>query len=164
VATLQVGDGTDNTRYTVNGERVERFHWISHRQTSDGNNGDPIPNAVEWHTAIDRIRMETFKYLLDKWSGISLGNGTLLDNAFALWTSHVSIGPSHGANNLPIIVAGKAGGFLRTGQYIDAGNVNNNLLLNTLINANGVRKPDGSLVDDFGDPSLSGGVIDAMLA
>lgn len=163
VATLQVGDGTDNTRYVINGQRFERFHWISHRQTSDGNDGEPIPDAVELHAAIDRYRMATYKYLLDKWSSISLGNGTLLDNAFALWTSHVSVGPSHGFNNLPVIVAGKAGGFLRTGQYIDAGDTTNNRLLNTLISANGVRR-DGAPVVDFGDSSLDGGLIDAMIA
>jgi len=163
VATLQVGDGTDATRYVLNGERVERFHWISHRQTSDGNDGEPIARAVEWHTAIDRLRMETFKYLLDRWSSISAGNGSLLDNAFALWTSHVSIGPSHSFSNLPVILAGKAGGFLRTGQYIDAGNTMSNRLLNTLITANGVRR-DGAPVDNFGDPSLTGGLIDALVA
>ena len=163
VATLQVGDGTDHTRYTINGQVVERFHWISHRQTSDGNDGERIANAVEWHIAIDRIRMETFKYLLDRWSGISTGTGTLLDSAFALWTNHVAVGPSHSFNNLPVIVAGKAGGFLKTGQYIDAGNVTNNRLLNTLITANGVRRA-GAPVSDFGDPSLAGGLIDGMLA
>jgi hypothetical protein len=163
VATLQVGDGTDNTRYVINGQRFERFHWISHRQTSDGNSGDPIPDAVELHAAIDRYRMETYKYLLDRWSSISVGNGTLLDNAFALWTSHVSIGPSHAFNNLPVIVAGKAGGFLKTGQYVDAGDATNNLLLNTLISANGVRR-DGAPVVDFGDPGLGGGLIDAIIA
>jgi hypothetical protein len=26
VATLQIGDGTDGTRYTLNGQKVERFH------------------------------------------------------------------------------------------------------------------------------------------
>jgi hypothetical protein len=164
VATLQVGDGTDATRYVLNGERVERFHWISHRQTSDGNDGEPIARAVEWHTAIDRLRMETFKYLLDRWSSISAGSGSLLDNAFALWTSHVSIGPSHSFNNLPVIIAGKAGGFLKTGQYIDAGNAMNNRLLNTLITANGVRREGGAPVDNFGDPSLAGGLIDALVA
>jgi hypothetical protein len=163
VATLQVGDGTDHTRYTLNGQQVERFHWISHRQTSDGSDGERIANAVEWHIAIDRIRMETFKYLLDRWSSISTGTGTLLDSAFALWTCHVAVGPSHSFNNLPVIVAGKAGGFLKTGQYLDAGKVTNNLLLNTLITANGVRR-DGGPVDNFGDPSLAGGLIDAMLA
>jgi hypothetical protein len=163
VATLQIGDGTDHTRYTINGQKVERFHWISHRQTSDGSDGEPIAQALDWHIAIDRIRMETFKYLLDRWSTLSLGSGTLLDNAFALWTSHVAVGPSHSFNNLPIIVAGKAGGFLKTGQYIDAGNVTNNRLLNTLITANGVRD-GGAPVTNFGDASLQGGLIDAMLA
>lgn len=163
VGTLQIGDGTDHTRYTINGQKVERFHWISHRQTSDGGDGQPIAQALDWHIAIDRIRMDTFKYLLDRWSSLSLGNGTLLDNAYALWTSHVAVGPSHSFNNLPIIVAGKAGGFLKTGQYIDAGNVTNNRLLNTLITANGVRDGGGP-VTTFGDASLSGGLIDAMLA
>jgi len=163
VATLQLGDGTDHTRYTINGQQVERFHWISHRQTSDGGDGQPIAQALDWHIAIDRIRMETFKYLLDRWSSASTGSGTLLDNAFALWTSHVAVGPSHSFNNLPIIVAGKAGGFLKTGQYIDAGNVTNNRLLNTLITASGVRD-NGGPVTNFGDPSLDGGLIDAMVA
>lgn len=163
VGTLQIGDGTDHTRYTINGQKVERFHWISHRQTSDGGDGQPIAQALDWHIAIDRIRMDTFKYLLDRWSSLPLGNGTLLDNAYALWTSHVAVGPSHSFNNLPIIVAGKAGGFLKTGQYIDAGNVTNNRLLNTLITASGVRD-GGAPVTNFGDASLSGGLIDAMLA
>ncbi|HWO13184.1 MAG TPA: DUF1552 domain-containing protein [Polyangiaceae bacterium] len=163
VATLQIGDGTDGTRYTINGARAERFHWISHRQTSDGNDGQPIANAVEVHVEIDRLRMLTFKHLLDRFSSYSMPNGTLLDAAYALWTSHVAIGPSHSFNNLPIVIAGGAGGFLRTGQYVDAGGVGNNRLLNTLITANGVRR-DGGPVVDFGEPGLAGGLIDSLLA
>jgi hypothetical protein len=163
VATLQIGDGTDGTRYTVNGVLAERFHWVSHRQTSDGNNGQPIANAVEMHVGIDRLRMQTFKHLLDRFSSYSMPNGTLLDAAFALWTSHVAIGPSHSFDNLPVIIAGSAGGFLRQGQYVDAGGVGNNRLLNTLITANGVRR-NGGPIEDFGSPGLEGGVIDALLA
>jgi hypothetical protein len=37
-------------------------------------------------------------------------------------------------------------------------------MLNSLINAAGVRKDDTSLVDDFGDPSLSKGVVDEVMA
>jgi hypothetical protein len=62
-----------------------------------------------------------------------------------------------------VIIAGSAGGFLRQGQYIDAGGVGNNRLLNTLITANGVRR-NGGPVEDFGDPSLEGGLIDALVA
>lgn len=162
VATLQIGDGTDGTRYTINGTQAERFHWISHRQSSDGNDGQPIANAVEVHIEIDRLRMLTFKHLLDRFSSYSMPNGTLLDAAYALWTSHVAIGPSHSFNNLPIIIAGSAGGYLRTGQYVDAGGVGNNRLLNTLITANGVRRNGGPVVD-FGAPDLEGGVIDSLV-
>ncbi len=146
VATLQVGDGTDGTRYTVNGQVVERFHWVSHRIQSDGTMGAAIPQALEWHIAIDRIRMNTFKYLLDKWSEIQTPNGPLFDNAFALWTSHVAQGPSHSFDNLPIIIAGSAGGYLKQGQYVDAGRSNNSRLHNTLLAAMG-------LPDNFGSDS-----------
>lgn len=155
VATLQIGDGTDGTRYTVDGQTVERFHWVSHRIASDGSTGEAIPQALEWHIAIDRIRMNTFKHLLDTWSEYQTPAGALLDNAFALWTSHVAVGPSHSFSNLPIIIAGSAGGYLKQGQYVDAGNANNSRLLNTLIAAMGMPN------ESFGaDP----GLLDSLIA
>jgi hypothetical protein len=154
VATLQIGDGTDGTRYTINGETVERFHWISHRIQSDGSTGAAIPQALEWHIAIDRIRMNTFKHLLDVWSQYDTPNGPLLDNAFAMWTSHVAQGPSHSFGNLPIIIAGSAGGYLKQGQYVDAANANNGRLLHTLATAMGVSNANFSA-----DPSLLSQVI-----
>jgi hypothetical protein len=163
VATLQIGDGTDGTRYTINGQKVERFHWISHRIESDGSSGPAIPQAVEWHTAIDRIRIETFKHLLAKWSNYQTANGPLLDHSFAMWTSHVSTGPAHGFNNLPIIIAGSAGGYLKQGQFVNAGNVTNNRLYNTLATAAGVRR-NGGPVEDFGGSGLTGGVLDGLIA
>ena len=99
---------------------TEKFHYISHRQADDGSGtGAKIANAVELHTKIDRIRMGTFKYMLDRWKTYSTPNGPLLDNAFAMWTCHVANGPSHSFNNLPIIIAGNAGGYLKQGQYVD---------------------------------------------
>lgn len=154
VATLQIGDGTDGTRYTLNGQTVERFHWISHRIASDGSTGAAIPQALEWHIAIDRIRMNTFKHLLDVWSEYQTPNGPLLDNAFAMWTSHVAQGPSHSFGNLPIIIAGSAGGYLKQGQYVDAGNANNGRLLHTLATAMGLENPNFSA-----DPSILSQIV-----
>lgn len=154
VATLQIGDGTDGTRYTVDGKQLESFHHVSHRIRSDGSSGEAIPDAAKQHAAIDRIRMGTFKHLLDTWSAYKTDTGSLLDQAFAMWTSHVAAGPSHGFSDLPIIIAGNAGGYLKTGQYINANGTGNNKLLNTLITAAGVPK------QDFGQGT--GGLIDAM--
>lgn len=146
VATLQVGDGTDGTRYTIpgvnNGQQLESFHHISHRIRGDGTTGASIAGAVDFHAAIDRFRMGTFKHLLTKWSEYSTPDGPLLDNAFAMWTSHVAEGPSHALSNLPILIAGSAGGFLKQGQYIDVGPVRNRMLFNTLLTAMGIPTED----------------------
>jgi len=156
VATLQVGDGTDGTRYTVDGKQLESFHHVSHRIRGDGTVGEAIPDAAKQHAAIDRIRMNTFKHLLDTWSAYKTEAGSLLDHGFAMWTSHVAAGPSHGFSDLPVIIAGNAGGYLKTGQYINANGAGNNKLLNTLITAAGVP------TQNFGQGTA--GLIDAMLA
>jgi len=140
VATLQSGDGIDHTNYVVDGVTTDKFHYISHRQQDDGGGGGAkIPNAVDLHAKIDQIRMGTFKYMLDRWKTYSTPNGPLLDNAFAMWTCHVAAGPSHSFRNLPIIIAGSAGGYLKQGQYVDAGGATNGKLLTTLVTAAGGR-------------------------
>lgn len=163
VATLQCGDGTDGTRYVIDGQTLERFHWISHRIQSDGTSGAAIAGAAEMHRKIDRLRMGTFKYMLDKWAQYSTAAGPLFDNAFVMWTSHVAAGPSHSFRNLPIIIAGSAGGYLKQGQYVNAGNVNNNKLYNTLASAMGCTNNGGPL-ENFGGSDLQGGQIAALRA
>jgi hypothetical protein len=146
VATLQIGTGNDGTRYTVNGQLQNTFHRISHRIDSDGSEGDPIAGADLLHHEIDILYAQMFKHLLDRLS-IYTGptGGSLLDDSVAL-------------------LAGKAGGYLKTGQYIDAGGTAHNKFLNTLISAAGVCKPDNSPYDSFGDASLEPGIIPGMIA
>src|SRR6266545_870515 len=165
VVTLQIGTGNDQTRYYVGGQLQNTFHRISHRIDSDGAEGTPIPDADLHHHEIDKIFAGMFKHLLDRLESLpGPSGGTLLDDTVALWTNDLSNGPPHSYKNVPQVVAGKAGGFLRTGQYIDAGDVTHNKFLSTLINAAGVRKEDGAYYDSFGDPSLEPGVIPAMIA
>jgi hypothetical protein len=156
VSTLQAGDGTDGTQYTIDGQQYERFHHISHRINSDGTDGSAIANAEEKHHTIDRLRLESFRHGIEKWSQYDTPNGPLLDNGFIYWTSHVADGPSHNSRNLPVIVAGNAGGYLKQGAYVDAGDVTNARVLNTLITANGVP------TEDFGTGGT--GVLSEMLA
>lgn len=168
VATLQMGQGNDGTQFSIpgfrNGEKLPRFHQISHRIYSDGSDGDPIEGAQEMHHEIDKLHARLFRYLLDKLASYALPTGTLLDQSVAAWTNDLGHGVSHNYENIPWVLAGSAGGYLKQGQYIDAGKVTHNQLFNTLLNAVGVRKADGSLVDDFGDPSLKPGQISGMLA
>jgi hypothetical protein len=165
VATLQIGTGNDSTRYMIDGVLQNTFHRISHRIDSDGSEGTPIPNADLLHHGVDKIFAGMFKHLLDRLAELTgPSGGSLLDDSVALWTNDLATGPGHSYSDIPQVLAGRAGGFLRTGQYLDAGDVAHNKLLNTIASAVGIRNDDGSNYDQFGDSSLPRGVIPAMIA
>ena len=163
-ATLQIGNGNDSTRYWWQGEQLPSYHWISHRIFADGSEGDPIPDAQSKHNAVDRIHARLFARLIDRLNAYTTETGTLLQKGACVWMNDLSNGPPHSVNNLPYVIAGGADGFLRTGRYVDAGDVGHNKLLNTLATAVGLRKANGDPVDDFGHESLERGLISEMMA
>jgi hypothetical protein len=131
VGTLQWGDGTDGTKYSVpsNSTLGWPFHHLSHRVDSDSATGSN-PTAEAAHAEIDALRMQSLLHGLDAFKARSLQ-----DNSIILWTNHIADGPSHSARNVPHIIWGSGGGYLKQGQFVDAGNVTNNQLWNTLITA-----------------------------
>ncbi|WP_437617851.1 DUF1552 domain-containing protein [Sorangium sp. So ce1151] len=161
-ATLQVGDGNDGTEYTINGVRQKSYHKISHRIDSDGSSGPPIEGAQELHHQIDRIHARMFKHLLDRLSSYELGSGTLLDHGVAVWLND-NADKFHGFRKVPYILAGGASGYLKTGQFVDV-KVTNNKLLNTIGTAVGCTNGQGGPLDNFGDESLEGGLVDPIIA
>ena len=100
--------------------------------------------------------MQTLLHGLDQFKARGL-----FDKSFVMWTNHVADGPSHSFKNVPTIIAGNAGGYLKQGQYLDAGNTTNNKLLNTLINA--AMRDKMAWTMNFGQGSGSGG-LDAIVA
>jgi hypothetical protein len=155
-ATLQWGDGTDGTVYAVPSNESLRwkFNQISHRIQSDsavGNN----PLAAQAHAEIDVVRMQTLAAGLEHFKARGLA-----DKAFVLWTNAMEDGPGHSFRNLPHIIWGNGGGYLKQGEYVDAGNVTNNRLLNTLISA--AIQDTGETVEDFGGSAV--GQLEAVRA
>lgn len=152
VAAMQWGDATDKTRYKVPSNMTLNwpFHHLSHRVQSDSTFGSN-PTAEAAHAEIDKLRMETFKAGLDAFAARGLQ-----DKAVVLWTNHVADGPTHQMRNVPHIIWGSPGGFLKQGQYVDAGNATNDRLLATLMTAVGVP------TERFG--AGTGGHIDALKA
>jgi hypothetical protein len=78
----------------------------------------------------------------------------LFDKSFIMWTNHVADGPSHSFKNVPHIIAGNGGGYLKQGQFVDGGNVTNNKLLNTLISA--ASRDKSTATPNFGAGSGTG--------
>jgi hypothetical protein len=161
---LQIGEGNDQTQYFLRGTKSPRFHWISHRIDSDGSDGTPFSDADLLHHEVDCIQHRVFRCLLEQLDRYDWGyEGSLLDDTAAVWTSDNSAGPSHGGRNIPWFVAGTAGGWLRAAGYIDAGGVTTNRILNTIFTAVDCTNGSGGPVEDFGDPSLTGGRLMAMV-
>jgi hypothetical protein len=168
--TLQVGNGNDQTQYTINGTKYERFHHISHRINSDGDTGSAIANADMKHHDIDKLFAGMFKYLLDRLSAYTTPTGTLLDDGASIWLNDLSNGPPHSTDNVPYVIAGSCGGFLKQGVYLDAGDVTknkfipHNKFLNTIGAAVGCKNAAGDPLDDFGDPTLAKGLLTPIMA
>ncbi|MEE9384615.1 MAG: DUF1552 domain-containing protein [Nannocystaceae bacterium] len=174
-AAIQVGSGNDgNTRYADpdTGELMgDNFHYISHRRQSHNSEGTVIPGSDLLHHKVDVQFARTFRYLLDRLEEYETpGGGSLLDAGVAIWYNDNGSGPGHASHNIPYVLAGGAGGFLKQGIHVrveaDAADrePNHSKMLNTLGSAAGVRKADGGYLDDFGDPLLSGGLLTEILA
>jgi hypothetical protein len=161
-ATLQIGGCNDGCQYTVNGTKQPSYHFISHRVMSDGGSGTPIPDAENLHHEIDKIYARYFKYFLDKMSAYTLPQGgSLLDSSVNLWVNSISDGPGHSGKNIPHVLAGNAGGFLKTGIHLKTTGYTSKVL-NTIISACGVRKPDNTPIDNFNDPQGTGLVTEIV--
>lgn len=65
--------------------------------------------------------MQQYVRMLDKMRTIKEGPGTLLDNSMILLGAGMSDGNRHDPTNLPILLAGRGGGTIATGQHLAPG-------------------------------------------
>jgi hypothetical protein len=113
-------------------------HDMSHHENKE--------SKINQYREITRWHTEQLAYLLGKLRAIPEGEGNLLDNSMIMFGSSISDGNRHSPNNLPLVLAGNAGGALKTGLHVarpeDTPLCN---LYATMLNA------VGSPVDSFGD-------------
>lgn len=89
------------------------FHELTHEE--------PVDEALGYQpkaTFFIERSMETFATMLKHMDGIREGAGTLLDNSLILATSESNFAKIHSVDNLPILVAGSAGGRWKAGQHV----------------------------------------------
>jgi Protein of unknown function (DUF1552) len=155
VAVLKIGDREDDHVFTLGGNTFQ-YHTASHRA---------IVNGATLCSLADYAHMQHFRGMLDQLAAITTPTGNLLDAGLTVWTNQVANG-NHSFSNVPWLLAGTAGGFLKTGQFLDvsAKKYQTQHMLNTLLSAAGVRKAGGEPIDNFGDASLTGGVLSELHA
>ncbi|HEX7013876.1 MAG TPA: DUF1552 domain-containing protein [Cyclobacteriaceae bacterium] len=109
VITFMFGNAVSNRNFSfldgVNGSH----HSISHHMDE--------PALMEQYARITTWHVEQYAYLLEKLKSIKEGDRSLLDNSMITFISGLRDGNRHSPRNVPIVVAGNAGGKLRTGQH-----------------------------------------------
>jgi hypothetical protein len=59
---------------------------------------------------------------------------TLLDNSLVLWISEFGNGGAHSTEDLPVVLAGGAGGRLATGRHLERDSYTTNDLYTSILN------------------------------
>ena len=67
---------------------------------------------------INAYHVEQFAYFLQKLKSLPEGTGSVLDSAAIVYGSGISDGDRHNHDDLPILVAGRAGGTLAPGRHL----------------------------------------------
>jgi hypothetical protein len=76
-------------------------------------------NSADQEEKINAFYVQRFAYLLGKLKAASDGgDASVLDNSIVYFTSEFGNAHVHDMRNLPMVVAGKAGGKFKTGQHV----------------------------------------------
>jgi len=131
VATCMFGREGSQLKYRMVGVS-EGHHELTHHRND--------PDKVDKVRNINTFHVQQYAYFLNKLKSIPEGEGTLLDNCMIAYGSGNSDGNRHTHHDLPILVAGKGGGSLKTGRHVryEKETPVNNLWL-SLIDRMGVR-------------------------
>ncbi len=109
VATFMFGREGSEQKYSMVGVN-EGHHSITHHQGKE--------ELLAKIRAINTYHIEQFAYLVGKLKSIPEGEGTLLDNCMLAYGSAIADGNAHEHGDLPVLLAGKGGGTIRTGRHI----------------------------------------------
>jgi hypothetical protein len=77
------------------------------------------PALEAMYLKTNQFHMQQFTYLIERMKAIDEGGTSLLDNSMMMMVSNLYDGDKHGADQMPIVMAGKAGGAMKTGRVID---------------------------------------------
>jgi len=125
VATLMLASEASGRTFPTLGI-TEGHHSLSHHEKR----ADKLAQIRK----IDEFYIRQFAYLVDRMKSVREGEGTLLDNSLLVYGSGIRDGDRHDHTDLPVIVAGRAGGRIQTGRYLQlsSGQPMTNLYLSML--------------------------------
>jgi len=110
IATFMFGNAVSGRNFSFLEDVRGGHHDISHHE-NDAEKLRMYQRINQWH-------IEQYAYLLGKLKGMKEGEGTVLDNCLILFGAGLRDGNSHSPHNLPLVLAGRGGGRLASGQHL----------------------------------------------
>jgi hypothetical protein len=125
IVTFMIGREGSNRSYR-NIAISDGHHSLTHHQND--------PEKIEKVTKIDTYHTQLLAYYLGKLKSTPDGDGSLLDHSMVLYGSSICDGNAHTHHNLPLLLAGSAGGRIKGGRHLVYGKETpmNNLLVSML--------------------------------
>lgn len=110
IATFMFGNAVSNQNFRFVEGVSGSHHELSHHSND--------PDKLRQYHLINRWHIEQYAYLLRKLRDMKEGESTVLDNSMVLFASALSDGNRHDPHRLPLVLAGRAGGRIATGQHL----------------------------------------------
>jgi hypothetical protein len=133
VATLMMGHGLSRKNFAFLDGVNNDHHVTSHHRNK--------PQLIKEYKIISRWHVQRLQRMMDKMAAIDEGGSSLLDNSLMLFGAGMSQGNTHSGSNIPILLAGKAGGAMKTGRHIQtAKNTQHSNFLLSVLQKMGVER------------------------
>lgn len=110
ISTFMFGNEVSNQNFAFLDGVKGAHHSLSHHE----NDADKMR---QYHL-INRWHVEQYAYLMRKLAAMKEGETSVLHNSIVVFGAGIRDGNSHNPHNLPILVGGRAGGRLATGQHL----------------------------------------------
>lgn len=111
-STLMFGDG-------LNGRNMSFLDGVDGNHHSISHHGNKKENLRKF-SLINRFFVEQYAYFLKRLESMEEGGSNVLENSVVMLGTNLSSGQVHGGNNVPVLLAGNAGGRIRGNRHIRA--------------------------------------------
>jgi hypothetical protein len=110
ISTFMFGNAVSGVNFRFLEGVTDSHHEISHHSHD--------AEKLRQYAVINRWHVEQYAYLLGKLHGMKEGERSVLENSMILFGSALSDGNSHNPHRLPLVLAGRAGGRIASGQHL----------------------------------------------
>jgi hypothetical protein len=110
VSTFMFGNAVSGVNFRFLEGVTDSHHEISHHSKD--------PEKLRQYAVINKWHVDQYAYLLRKLDSMKEGEKSVLDNSMILFGSALSDGNKHDPHNLPLVLGGRGGGRIASGQHL----------------------------------------------